>query len=131
MTRACGELGSNSSMYWKKTPFASCSSISSRPQYHIQDDKSQITTEHRPKLDPALDKLLICGHEIAANPADLKIKDQDLFVTSYPNVLDSDSSDAIESDSSFTTKFEVGERITEFAAVTYNGKIYHGAWQSS
>ncbi|TGO36630.1 hypothetical protein BHYA_0119g00200 [Botrytis hyacinthi] len=70
MTRACGE---NSSI-GRETSFASCSSISSRPQYHSQDDKSQITTEYRPKLDPALDKLLIRTHDLAANSVDLKIE---------------------------------------------------------
>ncbi|KAF7867021.1 uncharacterized protein EAF02_009807 [Botrytis sinoallii] len=37
-------------------------------RYLSQDDKSQITIEHRPKLDPALDEILIRTHALAANP---------------------------------------------------------------
>ncbi|THV50979.1 hypothetical protein BGAL_0128g00140 [Botrytis galanthina] len=105
-----------------KTPYASCYSISSRPQYHSQDEKSQVTIERRPKFDPALDELIIGTYAIAANP--------NLFVTSYPNVLSGNFSDTIESVGSSITKFDVGERVTGFAAVIYNGKIYDRVWQS-
>jgi NADPH:quinone reductase-like Zn-dependent oxidoreductase len=81
----------------------------------------------RPIPTPGPHELLIHNHAIAAN---WKIQQNDYYVSSYPTVLGSDVCGIIVAVGDEVANFQVGDRVTGFAAVIYNSDIDHGAWQT-
>ncbi|RDW59138.1 hypothetical protein BP5796_12062 [Coleophoma crateriformis] len=79
---------------------------------------------------PGPDEILVRNHAIAANPVEWKMQTWSFFIQSYPTVLGSDVSGIITQIGSSVTKFKVGDRVTGFAGVIYNGNADHGAWQT-
>lgn len=87
-----------------------------------------MTTREIPK--PDAHEIVVRNYAIAANPVDWKIQEWGYPITEYPNVLGSDGCGVVTEVGSNVTKFKVGDRVTGFAAVLYNQKPDHGAWQT-
>ena len=96
----------------------------------LQSPKARITVTARPIPVPGEQELLVRNHAVAVNPVDWKIQDYDILLDKYPNVLGSDVSGVVVAVGSGVTHFEVGDRVCGFAAVIYNSKIDHGAFQT-
>jgi len=96
----------------------------------IEEGKARVTIKERPVPTPGPHELLVRNHAVAANPADWKIQYYNIFVESYPNVLGSDVCGIVIAVGESVTRFKPGDRVMGFAAVIYNSKIDHGAWQT-
>ncbi|RDW63669.1 hypothetical protein BP6252_11214 [Coleophoma cylindrospora] len=96
----------------------------------LPEKRAQLKTLVRAIPVPGPDEILVRNHAIAANPVEWKMQAWDFFIPSYPTVLGSDVSGTITQIGSSVTKFKVGDRVTGFAGVIYNGNADHGAWQT-